>query len=221
MWCVHVFAPAGSAFRRKFFYRDGLIVASTASRAAKRSSSISVISELKRTSRNSFHANVLQYQRIRVSKEALTNNLEYFHRAVLFLFRYHTGKLLSRFLHREYYRAGISVRTREFRRIWRNVTKSIYVQYDLTYQNGALACRKAGVLGMLRHDLRRTAVRNLIRSRVVESISMKITEHQTRSAFDRCAIVNDADLKEAARKVSGHNLDTSHEALVTPITVTH
>jgi hypothetical protein len=62
---------------------------------------------------------------------------------------------------------------------------------------------KLGLLGMLRHDMRRTAVRNLLNAGVSEGVAMQITGHKTRSVFDRYHIVSPADLQEATRKLVG------------------
>ena len=72
---------------------------------------------------------------------------------------------------------------RDFRGTWAKVSKA------------------AGVAGLLFHDLRRTAARNLRRAGVAENVIMQIGGWRTRSVFDRYAIITENDIADAVRKL--------------------
>jgi integrase len=55
--------------------------------------------------------------------------------------------------------------------------------------------------GLIFHDLRRTAARNLRRAGIAETVIMKIGGWRTRSVFERYAIVSRTDIADAMRKL--------------------
>lgn len=55
--------------------------------------------------------------------------------------------------------------------------------------------------GLIFHDLRRTAARNLRRAGIAETVIMKIGGWRTRSVFERYAIVSRSDIADAMRKL--------------------
>jgi integrase len=72
---------------------------------------------------------------------------------------------------------------RNFRKLWAN------------------ACEHAGCAGLLFHDLRRTAARNLRRAGVAEGVIQRIGGWKTRSVFERYNIVTQTDIADAMNKL--------------------
>jgi integrase len=78
-----------------------------------------------------------------------------------------------------FHRAGRAMDSKSVRRHWH------------------LARGKAKVAPCVPYDLRRTAVRNMVRAGVPEKIAMAISGHRTRDTFDRYNIVNEDDVRAA------------------------
>lgn len=81
-----------------------------------------------------------------------------------------------------FFRQG-GVPIRDLRGVWRGATK------------------RAGLEGLLFHDLRRSAVRNMLRAGLPRYVAKQISGHKTDSVFERYAIVDERDFKEAGQKL--------------------
>jgi hypothetical protein len=80
-----------------------------------------------------------------------------------------------------------------------------------------LPAKQSGLQGLIVHDLRRTAVRNMIRARVPECVAMALSGHRTTSVFRRYAIVRESDLAEAAERLQAHLTASQQNAKVIPL----
>jgi hypothetical protein len=100
---------------------------------------------------------------------------------------------------------------------------------DIAPQVGSLLDREESgkiIASRIVHDLRRTAIRNLVRTGVPERVAMTMTGHKTRSVFERYSITSEGALDRAAdqlearlelergRLAAGHDSGTINPLLV-------
>src|SRR6266702_1863123 len=100
---------------------------------------------------------------------------------------------------------------RDFRTTWENACVRAGVGSVVCARCGEAAisgrkCKRCGsktsrYSGLIFHDLRRTAARNLRRAGIAETVIMKIGGWRTRSVFERYAIVNRMDIADAMQKL--------------------
>jgi len=83
------------------------------------------------------------------------------------------------------------------------------------------ACKEVEVCGLLVHDLRRCAARNLSRAGVPREVAMKITGHKTESMYRRYRIVDERDIKEATERMQAHLADQvkPQQPVIVPIII--
>jgi integrase len=79
------------------------------------------------------------------------------------------------------------------------------------------ACKDAGLTGLVPHDMRRSAIRNMRKAGIGESDGMKISGHRTNSIYKRYDIVDEQDQRRTMERVQEHLKAEMEQRKVVPI----
>ncbi len=100
----------------------------------------------------------------------------------------------------------------DFRKTWLSACRA--AGFTVTVDRDGQTIERAA---KLRYDLRRTAVRNMVRAGVDPAVAMKISGHRTRAVFDRYNIIDESDVRDAVRKTSQYVNALPTERTVVPL----
>jgi len=105
----------------------------------------------------------------------------------------------------------------DFRKAWARACITAGLGAMVTVETPAGPKRK--YRGLIPHDFRRSAVRNMVRAGVPERVCMALSGHKTRAIFDRYNIVSESDLSLATERLAAHLAQQPTEASVVPFAV--
>jgi integrase len=109
-----------------------------------------------------------------------------------------------------FHRAGQPVG--EFKKTWATACDKA----GLAVTTGVGKAKKVKPLRLV-YDLRRTAVRNMVRAGVDPAVAMKISGHRTRAVFDRYNIIDERDLREAMERTAAYVESLPARSNITPL----